>query len=89
MKGIWRFEDLGAWHHGADRAEVAKVVKLRYSDQEHFLAAARRSSIETLIKAVTRVADTDLAIKTSVGGGGSQGGRMQIEMLVCELAASA
>lgn len=72
--------------HGADRSEVAKVMKMRYSDQEPFLAAARRSSTATLTKAITRLADIDLAIKTSVGGGGPQGGRMQIEMLVCELA---
>lgn len=75
--------------HGADRSEVAKVIKLRYSDQEPFIAAARRGSLETLTKAITRIADIDLAIKTSVGGGGPQGGRMQIEMLVCELASAA
>jgi DNA polymerase-3 subunit delta len=70
---------------GADRSEVAKVVKLRYSDQESFLAAARRSDAAALTKAITRIADIDLAIKTSLGGGGQAGGRMQIEMLVCEL----
>jgi hypothetical protein len=32
-----------------------------------------------------RLAETDLAIKTSLGGGGPQGARMQIEMLVAEL----
>lgn len=74
--------------NGADRADVAKIVKLRYSDQEHFLTAARRSNPETLAKAITRIADIDLAIKTSIGGGGPQGGRAQIEMLVCELAAN-
>lgn len=71
---------------GADRSEVAKVVRLRYNDQEPFIAAARRSDEATLTKAITRIADIDLAIKTSFGGGGQSGGRMQIEMLVCELA---
>jgi DNA polymerase-3 subunit delta len=74
--------------HGADRTEVAKVVKLRYTDQEPFLTAARRSNDAVLTRAITRIADIDLAIKTSVGGGGPQGARMQLEMLVCELAAA-
>lgn len=72
---------------GADRAEVAKVVKLRYSDQEPFLAAARRAERSSLVHAIQRIAGTDLSIKTSIGGGGPQGSRMQIEVLVCELAA--
>lgn len=71
---------------GLPRPEVAKVVKLRYSDQEHFLAAARRADGEKLKNVLHRLAKTDLAIKTSVGGGGAQGSRMQIEILICELA---
>jgi DNA polymerase-3 subunit delta len=71
---------------GVDRSEVAKVVKLRYSDQEPFLAAARRADLRGIRKAVTRLAETDLAIKTSIGGSGPKGARMQIELLVCELA---
>lgn len=42
---------------------------------------------DNLASALERIAKTDLAIKTSVGGGGPLGARMQIEMLVCELAA--
>jgi len=72
--------------HGADRADVARVVKLRYSDQEPFLAAARRAEIDKLVSILRRLAEADLALKTSVGGGGPAGGRMQIEMLVCGLA---
>ena len=71
---------------GAERSDVARVVKLRYSDQEPFLAAARRADTDKLVSVLKRLADTDLALKTSVGGGGPAGGRMQIEMLVCELA---
>jgi DNA polymerase-3 subunit delta len=71
---------------GVERREVASVVKLRYSDQEPFLAAARRVDIKKLISSVQKLAKTDLAIKTSLGGGGPVGARMQIEMLVCELA---
>ena len=32
------------------------------------------------------IADADLAIKTSQGGGGPKGARLQLEMLVCQLA---
>lgn len=71
---------------GMPRPEVAKVLRMRYSDQEHFLAAARRAGTAKLKDVLQRLAKTDLAIKTSVGGGGPQGSRMQIEMLICELA---
>lgn len=73
---------------GVDRSEVARVVKMRYSDQEPFLAAARRADLRVLKNAITRLAETDLAIKTSVGGSGPKGSRLQIEMLVCELASA-
>ncbi len=76
----------GLMERGADRREVANAVKLRYSDQEPFLAAARRADPHKLASAIKRLAETDLAIKTSRGGGGPVGTRMQLEMLVCELA---
>jgi DNA polymerase-3 subunit delta len=74
-----------AMSQGADRGEVARIAKLRYSDQEAFMATARRADGKALVKAMRRLAETDLAIKTSLGGGGPQGARMQIEMLVAEL----
>lgn len=73
---------------GADRAEVARVAKLRYSDQETFMAAARRADRDVLLQVIRRLADVDLAIKSSIGGGGPAGSRMQIEMLVLETAMS-
>lgn len=73
---------------GADRADVARVVKLRPPDQEHFLGAARRAEYGRLTRAIKRLAETDLAIKTSIGGSGQAGARMQIQKLVCELASS-
>jgi DNA polymerase III subunit delta len=75
-----------AMSQGVDRGEIARIVKLRYSDQEPFLAAARRIDSTKLERAIRRLADTDLAIKTSAGGGGPQSARMQLEMLVAELA---
>lgn len=71
---------------GVDRREVANVVKLRYNDQEPFLATARRVEMKKLVSAIQKLAKTDLAIKTSIGGSGPKGARLQIEMLVCDLA---
>jgi DNA polymerase-3 subunit delta len=75
-----------AMSQGFDRGDVARIAKLRYSDQEAFLATARRTDGKKLSEAIRRLADTDLAIKTSIGGGGPQGARLQMEMLVAELA---
>ncbi len=71
---------------GVDRREVASAVKLFGKGQDEFLASARRTDITKLALALNRLAKTDLAIKTSKGGSGPLGARMQIEMLVCELA---
>ncbi len=70
---------------GIDRREVARVMNLRYSDQEDFLKAARQIGAKKLAHALKRIAETDIALKSSLGGGGPAGSRMQIEMLVCEL----
>lgn len=70
---------------GVERREVARILKLPYGKQEDFLAAARRIEPEKLTWIIRRIAETDLAIKTSIGGGGTAGSRLQIEMLVCEL----
>jgi DNA polymerase-3 subunit delta len=70
----------------APRQEIASAVKLYGKGQDEFLAAARRSDRNRLIKALQSIAKTDLAIKTSIGGSGPSGARTQIEILVCELA---
>lgn len=71
---------------GEDRSRVAGVLKMRYGDQEPFLAAARRVDRAKLIPIFDKLKNADLAMKTSVGGGGPVGNRMQIEVLVCEIA---
>ncbi len=71
---------------GADRAAVASMLKMRYSDQESFFAAARRANLRSLCRAIESLARTDLAIKSSMGGSGMAGARLQLEVLVCELA---
>ncbi|MCC6330265.1 MAG: DNA polymerase III subunit delta [Acidobacteria bacterium] len=54
--------------------------------KDAFLASARRIEQKKLVHAIRRISETDLAIKTSIAGSGTAGARMQIEMLVCELA---
>ena len=75
-----------AMEQGVDTGEVARIAKLRYSDREPFLAIARRTDRRKLAKAIKRLAETDLAIKTSIGGSAPHGPRMQIEMMVAEIA---
>lgn len=73
-------------NRSASRAEISSAIKLFGRGQEDFLAAARRAELPKLTFALQKLAKTDLAIKTSIGGGGPTGARMQIEVLVCELA---
>jgi DNA polymerase-3 subunit delta len=70
---------------GVERTEVARVMRLHPSSQREFLEIARRNKSEKFSRILQRIAETDLAIKTSKGGGGNAGSRMQIEILVCEM----
>ena len=67
-------------NQGANRSDVARTMKLPFSKQEEFLAAARRADADKLAWILRRLAAADLAIKTSQATP-----RLQIEMLVCEL----
>ncbi len=71
---------------GSDRSDVIRAVNLRGRDQEAFLGSARRADAARLARAIARIAETDLSIKSSIGGGGPAGGRLQLEVLVAELA---
>ncbi|MDQ3798648.1 MAG: DNA polymerase III subunit delta [Acidobacteriota bacterium] len=66
--------------NGVDRTEVARTMRLPFGKQEEFLATARRADAERLAWNLKRIAQADLAIKTSQATP-----RLQIEMLVCEL----
>lgn len=72
---------------GVSRQQVVGIAKPPWGHQEEFFAFSRRADPAKLANSIRRIAATDVAIKTSVGGGGPIGSRMQIEMLVCELAA--
>ncbi|HEY8560744.1 MAG TPA: DNA polymerase III subunit delta [Pyrinomonadaceae bacterium] len=72
-------------NQGVERTEVVRVMKLHPKYHEDFLQTARRTDAHKLRRMLERIAATDLAIKTSKGGGGNAGARMQLEMLVCEI----
>jgi DNA polymerase III delta subunit len=72
-------------NQGVERTEVVRMMKLHPKFHEDFLTTARRSDAVKLAAALGKLAQTDLAIKTSRGGGGNAGNRLQIEMLVCEI----
>ena len=71
---------------GAPTDEVGRVIKVRYSDREPFLASSRRADRDKLRNCLRRLAEVDLAIKTSIGGSGPKGSRLQFEILFCEIA---
>ena len=70
---------------GAPEQEVFRVVNMPFGQRKEFLATARRADSADLARRIQRIAQADLAIKTSLGGGGDKGSRLQLEMLVCEL----
>jgi DNA polymerase-3 subunit delta len=67
---------------GAPEQEVFRVVNMPFSQRKEFLATARRADADALARRIRRIAEADLAIKTSQATP-----RLQLEMLVCELSA--
>ncbi len=65
---------------GAPEQEVFRVVNMPFSQRKEFLATARRADADALGRRIRRIAEADLAIKTSQATP-----RLQLEMLVCEL----
>ena len=65
---------------GAPNPEVYRQVGI-FGKREEFLATARRTDAATLARSIERIAAADLAIKTSQATP-----RLQLEMLICELA---
>lgn len=72
---------------GAPEQEVFRVVSMPFNQRKEFLATARRADAAELARRIRRIAEADLAIKSSLGGSGAKGARLQLEMLVCELSA--
>jgi len=63
------------------RQDVFKVIRMPYNRQSEYLAMVQRSSEAELARGLQKIAAADLAIKTSIGTP-----RLQLEILVCELA---
>lgn len=70
---------------GKNPGEIRNEFRLPNDAYNVMIAAARRTDRDKVTQLLKRIADTDLAIKTSRGGGGKKGSRLQIEMLVYEL----
>ena len=73
------------------RFESCELPTADFNHREHLLVALcyllRMDDEDALAHIRARIAQADLAIKTSLGGGGERGSRLQLEMLVCELSA--
>ena len=69
------------------RQDMFRQVPMPFYKQDQFLALVQRSDAKTIADGLKRIAAADLAIKTSLGGGGPRGAHLQLEILVCELAA--
>lgn len=69
---------------GVDRGAITRTLGVKYDQHDAYFAAARRTDTAQIQYAVKRIAETDLAIKTSKGG--TDGPRKQLEMLVSEIA---
>jgi DNA polymerase-3 subunit delta len=72
---------------GEEPLALLGLMAWQFRDELKKTSSARSGYSERLAYALERIADTDLAIKTSVGGSGKQS-RKQLEMLVCELASN-
>jgi DNA polymerase-3 subunit delta len=66
---------------GAPNTEVNRLAPYNFDAREKFLALARRTNSRELARHISRIAAADLAIKTSQATP-----KLQLEMLVCELA---
>ena len=71
------------------RGERAEVNRLSYgppAKRDAFMNTLQRSDAGKLARGLQLIAAADLALKTSLAGGGPKGARLQLEVLVCELA---
>jgi DNA polymerase III delta subunit len=71
------------------RGKKDEVYRLIYgppAKRDAFLNTLQRSDAAKIARGVQLIAAADLAIKSSLGGGGPKGAQLQLEVLVCELA---
>ena len=67
------------------REEVSRLIYGPPPKRDAFMNTLQRSDAAKITRGIKLIADADLAIKTSQGGGGPHGARLQLEMLVIQL----
>jgi DNA polymerase-3 subunit delta len=68
------------------RDEVKRMAYGSFEKREAFSRTVQRTDDTKIARGLQLIAATDLALKTSLGGTGMKGQRLQLEVLVCELA---
>jgi DNA polymerase-3 subunit delta len=68
------------------RDEVYRLVYGPPAKRDAFMNTLQRSDVTKIVRGIQLIAAADLAIKSSLGGGGPKGARLQLDVLVCELA---
>lgn len=68
------------------RDEVSRLIYGPQAKRDAFMNTLQRSDSTKIARGIQLIAAADLAIKTSLAGGGPKGARLQLEVLVCELA---
>ena len=66
--------------------EVYRSIYGPPAKRDAVMNTLRRSDAAKIARGIKLISDADLAIKTSQGGGGPKGARLQLEILVCQLA---
>lgn len=67
------------------RDEASRLVYGSYEKKDAFFNTLQRRDAAGIARDLKLIADADLAIKTSLAGGGPKGARLQLEMLICAL----
>jgi DNA polymerase-3 subunit delta len=67
------------------RDEAGRLVFGGPAKKDAFFRTLQRRDAGRIARDVKLIADADLAIKTSLAGGGPKGARLQLEMLICAL----
>ncbi|MDQ1639294.1 MAG: polymerase subunit delta [Pyrinomonadaceae bacterium] len=67
------------------RDEASRLVYGSYEKKDAFFNTLQRRDAAGIARDLKLIADADLALKTSLAGGGPKGARLQLEMLICAL----
>ena len=68
------------------RDEASRLAYGSFAKRDAFMSTLQRSEATKIARGIQLIAAADLAIKSSLGGSGGKGARLQLEVLVCELA---